>query len=150
TMGLVQITEDYPWDAVVPYAERARAHPGGIVDLSIGTPVDPTPAVIQDALARATDNPGHPTVPGPAALREAIRSWCDRARGGTGVDPEAVLPTIGSQEFVALLPSLLSLGPGDVVVVPSMAYPPYAIGARLAGAQVLLADDAAQWAGNPA
>ncbi|MGC0250318.1 succinyldiaminopimelate transaminase [Pseudactinotalea sp. Z1748] len=149
-MGLVQITQDYPWDAVAPYAERARAHPGGLVDLSIGTPVDPTPPAIQRALAEAADAPGYPTVAGTAALREAISSWFDRARGVPGLDPGAVLPTIGSKEMVALLPSLLSIGPGDVVVVPSMAYPTYAIGAQLAGAEVLLADDVAQWAGNPA
>ena len=34
---------DFPWDRLTPYAERARAHPDGIVDLSVGTPVDPTP-----------------------------------------------------------------------------------------------------------
>ncbi|MGC0273725.1 succinyldiaminopimelate transaminase [Pseudactinotalea sp. Z1739] len=149
-MGLVQITQDYPWDAVASYAERAGAHPGGLVDLSIGTPVDPTPPVIQRALAEAADAPGYPTVAGTAALREAISSWFDRARGVPGLDPGAVLPTVGSKEMVALLPSLLSIGPGDVVVVPSMAYPTYAIGAQLAGAEVLIADDVAQWTGNPA
>lgn len=149
-MGLVQITQDYPWDAVAPYAERAGAHPGGLVDLSIGTPVDPTPPLIQRALAEAADAPGYPTVVGTAALREAISSWFDRARGVPGLDPGAVLPTVGSKEMVALLPSLLSIGPGDVVVVPSMAYPTYAIGAQLAGAEVLIADDVAQWAGNAA
>ena len=38
---------DFPWDHLTTYAERARAHDGGIVDLSVGTPVDPTPAVVQ-------------------------------------------------------------------------------------------------------
>lgn len=149
-MGLVQITEDYPWDAVEPLAERARAHPGGIVDLSIGTPVDDTPEVIQRALARAANAPGYPTAHGTAELREAVASWFARVRGVPDLDPRAVLPTIGSKEMVALLPSLLSIGPGDVVVVPTTAYPTYAVGARLAGAQIMLADDVAQWAGNPA
>ena len=34
---------DFPWDQLTAHAARARAHPDGIVDLSIGTPVDPTP-----------------------------------------------------------------------------------------------------------
>ena len=32
---------DYPWDTLAPYRERAGQHPDGVVDLSIGTPVDP-------------------------------------------------------------------------------------------------------------
>lgn len=148
-MGLVQITEDYPWDALEPYLQRARNHPDGIVNLSIGTPVDPTPHLIQDALAGAGDSPGYPTAHGTPALREAISAWFERRRG-VRVAPEDVLPTIGSKEIVALLPSLLSLGPADVVVVPTTAYPTYAVGARLSGAQVLTTDDVAQWRDNPA
>src|SRR3712207_4309387 len=48
---------DFPWDRLLPMAERARAHADGIVDLSVGTPVDPTPAVVQAALRAATDAP---------------------------------------------------------------------------------------------
>lgn len=149
-MGFVQITEGYPWDQVAPYAELARTHPGGMVDLSIGTPVDPTPEVIQAALRRAADAPGYPTVHGSVELRTAISDWFARVRGVGDVDPQAVMPTIGSKELVGLLPSLLSLGPGDVVVVPTTAYPTYEIGARLAGAQLLVADDVRDWAHNPA
>ena len=45
----VRDLDDYPWDAVAPYARRAAAHPGGAVDLSIGSPVDATPAVVAPA-----------------------------------------------------------------------------------------------------
>lgn len=38
---------DYPWDAMAPYKEQAEQHDGGAVNLSIGTPVDPTPQVIR-------------------------------------------------------------------------------------------------------
>lgn len=147
-MGLIQIEEDYPWDALAPLVQRARSHPDGVVDLSIGTPVDPTPAVITEALQGAANAPGYPTSHGTPALREAVAAWFARVRGAT-VEPDAVLPTIGSKEIVALLPSLLSLGAGDVVVVPHAAYPTYAIGARLAGAQVLAADEVHQWREHP-
>jgi succinyldiaminopimelate transaminase len=124
---------EFPWDVLTPYAERARAHPDGIVDLSVGTPVDPTPAVVQEALRAAADAPGYPTTYGTVELRESAAWWMDRRLGVT-VDPTAVLPTIGSKELVAWLPTLLGLGVGDIVVHPALAYPTYSVGAELAGA----------------
>ncbi len=132
---------DYPWDTMVPYRELAARHLGGVVDLSIGTPVDPTPEVVQRALAAASDAPGYPTTHGTAALREAIAAWYARRRGVPGLDPAAVMPTVGSKELVAWLPLLLGLRPGDVLVRPTVAYPTYDIGARLAGAEAVAADD---------
>ena len=72
---------DYPWDAVVPYRERAARHPDGLVDLSIGSPVDPTPEVIRRALAEATDAHAYPQTVGTADVRRATRNVADRARG---------------------------------------------------------------------
>lgn len=137
---------DFPWDTLVPYAERARAHPDGIVDLSVGTPVDHTPDLVRAALAAASDAPGYPTTQGTLALRQAVSDWFARRRGVRGLDPAAVLPTMGSKELVAWLPSLLGLGAGDVVVHPEAAYPTYDVGSRLAGATPLPADDVAVWA----
>lgn len=134
---------DFPWDALAPFAQTARAHPDGVVDLSVGSPVDPVPAVIRTALAAAADAPGYPATAGSPALREAVVAW--HARRGIGLAPENVLPTIGSKEFVALTPTLLGLGPGDVVVQPSLAYPTYAVGAAVVGATVAVADDPDDW-----
>ncbi|GAA2236828.1 succinyldiaminopimelate transaminase [Herbiconiux moechotypicola] len=136
---------DYPWDAMVPFAATARAHPDGIVDLSIGSPVDPTPAVVREALAAATDAHSYPATAGTPALQEAIASWFDRRRGVHGLTAANVLPTIGSKEFVAWLPFMLGLGEGDVVVHPSVAYPTYAMGAIIAGATPVAADDPDDW-----
>ena len=141
---------DFPWDSLTPFRERAAAHPDGVVDLSVGTPVDPTPEVIRAALIGAADAPGYPTTHGTAALREAVVDWFARTRGVTGLGADAVLPTVGSKELVALLPGLLGLGEGDVVVHPASAYPTYDVGARLAGATALATDDVADWAGNTA
>ena len=113
-MGLLTgALPDFPWDTLGPYAARARAHPDGIVDLSVGTPVDPTPAIVREALAAASDAHGYPQTHGTPALRQAVVDWFARRRGVPGLDPQAVLPTVGSKELVALLPSLLGLGPGD-------------------------------------
>jgi len=132
---------DFPWDALGPYAATARAHPGGIVDLSVGTPVDPTPKLVRDALAAAADAPGYPTTHGAPELRAAVVDWFARRRAVPGLDPAGVLPTIGSKELVAWLPALLGLGDGDVVLHPATAYPTYDLGARLAGARPVAADD---------
>ena len=130
---------DFPWDRLTPDADIAREHPEGLVDLSVGTPVDPVPAVIRQALADAADAPGYPLTSGTAALREAASAWAQRTLGAV-VDPSAIIPTIGSKELVALLPTLLGLGPDDTVVVPTLAYPTYDIGATVAGARVIVAD----------
>jgi succinyldiaminopimelate transaminase len=128
-----------------PATRVASAHPGGLVDLSIGSPVDPTPAPIREALARATDAHAYPTTVGTPALREAIAAWYARRRGVPGLGLDEVLPTIGSKELVAWLPFLLGLGEGDVVVHPRAAYPTYAMGAAIAGASVLASDDPNEW-----
>ncbi|MFY9713854.1 MAG: succinyldiaminopimelate transaminase [Microbacterium sp.] len=136
---------DYPWDSVAAYRERAAQHPQGIVDLSIGSPVDPTPEIIRLALAEATDAHAYPQTVGTPALREAIVDWYARRRGVPDLTVANVLPTIGSKELVALLPTLLGLGEGDIVVHPRVAYPTYEVGARVAGAKPLAADDPAEW-----
>ena len=125
---------EYPWESLAPYRRAAEGHPGGISDLSIGTPVDDTPELIQQALAAAANAHGYPTTHGTPELREAIAGWYGRRRGVTGLDPQAVIPTVGSKEFIAWLPLLLGIGPGDVVVRPTVAYPTYDIGALLVGA----------------
>jgi len=131
---------DFPWDRLVPYERQAAAHPGGLVDLSVGTPVDPTPGVVRDALAAAADAPGYPATYGTPALRKAVVAWFARRWGIDTVDPDGVLPTIGSKELVAWLPTLLDIGPSDAVVHPRLAYPTYEVGARLAGADPVGSD----------
>ncbi|RLV50828.1 succinyldiaminopimelate transaminase [Nocardioides mangrovicus] len=131
---------DFPWDRLRPYAEKARAHPDGIVDLSVGTPVDPTPEVVQRALTAAADDPGYPTTHGLPELRQAVVDRLLRRYGVVGLDPAGVLPSIGSKELIAGLPTHLGIGPGDLVVQPELAYPTYEVGAVLAGADVVATD----------
>jgi succinyldiaminopimelate transaminase len=130
---------DFPWDLLEPAKARASAHADGIVDLSIGTPVDPVPDVIQAALAGHTDAPGYPLTAGTPELRAAMTHWVRRNCGIA--DGFGVLPTIGSKELVAWLPTLLGIGPGDTVVIPSVCYPTYEVGARLVGATVIRSDE---------
>ncbi|WP_427868528.1 succinyldiaminopimelate transaminase [Leucobacter luti] len=138
---------DYPWDAMRPFSEKAAQHPEGALNLSVGSPVDPSPPGVREALSAATDAHAYPATAGSPALREAIAEWFLRRRG-VAVAPEAVLPTVGSKELVALLPMLLGLGAGDAVVFPRIAYPSYAMGAALMGADAVPADDPAEWPEN--
>ncbi|KMO67253.1 succinyldiaminopimelate transaminase [Mycolicibacterium chlorophenolicum] len=134
----------FPWDTLADVTATARAHPDGIVDLSVGTPVDPVAPVIREALAAASAAPGYPTTAGTAALREAAVAALARRYGITGLAPDAVLPVIGTKELIAWLPTLLGLGAADTVVVPELAYPTYEVGALLAGAAVVRADSLTQ------
>ena len=134
----------FPWDTLADVTALARSHPDGIVDLSVGTPVDPVAPVIREALSAASSAPGYPTTAGTPALRASAAAALQRRYGITGLADDAVLPVIGTKELIAWLPTLLGLGPDDVIVVPELAYPTYEVGAQLAGAQVVRADSLTQ------
>lgn len=134
---------DYPWDTLAPYRARAAEHADGVCDLSIGTPVDPTPEVIREALAAGADSHGYPQTAGTPELRAAIAGWYSRWHG-IELDPEtSVMPTIGSKELVAWLPTLLGLRQrGLRVACPAASYPTYEMGATLAGVECVRIDAA--------
>jgi succinyldiaminopimelate transaminase len=132
---------DFPWDALAPYGVKARKHSGGIIDLSQGTPVDPTPDFIQKVLAESSNSPGYPTTAGTPELQSAIREWAGAHLGITG--DFDVLPVIGSKELVAWLPTFLE---SRSVIYPKVAYPTYLVGAMLAQSEEIAVDiDAEQW-----
>jgi succinyldiaminopimelate transaminase len=106
--------------------------------------VDPVAPLIRTALADASGEPGYPTTAGTAALRASMTSSLRRRYGIIDVADDAVLPVIGTKELIAWLPTLLGLGPDDLVVVPELAYPTYDVGARLARAHVMRADSLTQ------
>ena len=121
----------------------ARKHPAGAIDLSVGTPVDPTPAFVQSALTRHANSPGYPVTAGTVELRETLEKWARQRLGAQG--DIGVLPVIGSKELVAWLPTLLE---SQHVLFPKIAYPTYLVGALLAKAQPTAVDiDAQTWPG---
>ncbi|HJF14358.1 MAG TPA: succinyldiaminopimelate transaminase [Enteractinococcus helveticum] len=134
---------EYPWQLMAPYKATAQTHPAGLVDLSIGAPVDPTPDVIQQALRAGTNWPGYPGAAGTNELRDAIAQWYHRRRSVKNLTRDNVAATVGSKEFIAWLPLLLGLGPDDVIVYPTVAYPTYDIGAKIVGATSVTADSLA-------
>lgn len=155
-MGFHAYSSPYDWSRIAGYKATAKATPGGMVDLSVGSPVDSVPASVQQALAASADAAnahGYPVTAGSADLKEAMDTWFRRMRGvNLKSINAAVVPTVGSKEGVALMASLLHLGPGDVVVQPKVSYPTYEIGTQLAGATVLKVDDVADvesWVNEP-
>jgi succinyldiaminopimelate transaminase len=139
---------EYPWEKLKPFAEVARQHSGGIVDLSIGSPVDPTPDVVQVALNSFSNSPGYPSTGGSAELKAAVVEWFSRRRGVSGLTAEQVMPSIGSKELISFLPLLLGLGKGDVVVQPKVAYTAYVVGAALVDCEIINEDDPSKWPAN--
>ena len=125
----------YPHDRLVEVRATAERTPGGLVDCSVGTPVDPMPEIAVRALTdSAPGATGYPASIGSVAFREAAAGWLAR-RFGVDVSPGAVTACVGTKELVASLPRALSLrAPGrDTVLFPAIAYPTYDMGARLAG-----------------
>lgn len=132
---------DFPWDALTAFSDIARAHPDGIIDLSQGTPVDPTPEFIQKAFRDASNSPSYPVTAGTPQLRAAIKKWAIERLGATGEFD--VLPLIGSKELIAWLPTILE---SEKVLIPQIAYPTYNVGALIAKAQSIpVGIDATDW-----
>lgn len=129
----------YPYDRLAPLAEVAAAHSGGAVDLSVGTPFDPPPAFVIEALAHSGAERSYPPSIGTPAYRAAAAGWLQRRFGAT-VDPgREVAACIGTKEFVAGLPHWLKLRTPerDTVLYPAISYPTYAMGATLAGCRAV-------------
>lgn len=148
-MGLAASLPDFPWDSLAGAKALAASHPLGLVDLSIGTPVDPTPELGQRALTEAANWPGYPTVWGTPELRAAILGYMSNRWDSVPLPESGVMPCIGTKELVAWLPTLLGLGAGDLVVYPEVAYPTYLVGAKLAGCDAIACDDPANLAVAP-
>jgi len=128
----------YPYDRLDELKAIGGALPGGLVDLSIGTPCDPPPAIVVEALARSGAERGYPPSVGGAAYREASAAWMLRRLGVT-VDPVDIAACVGTKELVAGVPQWLRLRRPDLdtVLYPAISYPTYAMGATLAGCRAV-------------
>jgi succinyldiaminopimelate transaminase len=129
----------YPYDRLGELAVLAAACPGGMVDLSVGTPCDPPPSAVVAALATSDAERGYPTSAGAPATRAAAVGWLAR-RFGVAVEPGELALCVGTKEFVASAAWYLRLRDPrrDTVLAPALAYPTYAMGAQLAGCRCVL------------
>lgn len=156
-MSLAGSLPDFPWDSLLEAQQKAAAHPGGIVDLSVGTPVDPTPQFARDAVNAASNAPGYPTVWGTPEVRRSIIGYLQHRWASLPLTDRNVMPVVGTKELVGWLPTLLQLR-DSAVVHPACAYPTYEVGALVAGARPVALDDPSQvpddtsliWLNSPA
>jgi succinyldiaminopimelate transaminase len=132
----------YPYDRLVEVARLAAgrfADDGGLVDCSVGTPCDPPPPAVVEAMATSGTERGYPASVGSAAFRNAAAGWLAH-RFGVAVDPSTeVAACIGTKELVASTAQYLHLRTPDrdTVLYPSISYPTYAMGAQLAGCRAV-------------
>jgi len=128
----------YPYDRLEDLKAIGAALPGGLVDLSIGTPCDPPPQAVLRALAGSGAERGYPPSIGTVAYREAAVGWMAR-RLGVHIDASDVAACIGTKELVAGVPQWLRLRRPDLdtVLYPAISYPTYAMGATLAGCRAV-------------
>ncbi len=128
----------YPYERVDRFKPLADRFDGGLVDFSIGTPFDPPPAAVVEALSSSGAERGYPPSIGTADLRAAIVRWIDR-RFDVAVDTGQVAACIGTKEFVGTLPQWMRLRrpDRDTVLYPAISYPTYEMGATLAGCRAV-------------
>jgi aspartate/methionine/tyrosine aminotransferase len=124
----------YPYERIDRFKPLAERFEGGLIDLSIGTPFDPPPAAVVEALATSNAERGYPPSIGSLQLREAIGRWMLR-RFDLEVAPTQIAAAIGTKEFVGTLPQWMRLRTPDrdTVLYPEISYPTYEMGATLAG-----------------
>ncbi|MEM9165051.1 MAG: aspartate aminotransferase, partial [Cyanobacteria bacterium P01_F01_bin.4] len=117
---------------------NARAQGVDLIDLGMGNPGGPTPAPVVEAAQKAMQDPnnhGYPPFEGTASFRQAITDWYHR-RYGVTLDPEGeALPLLGSKEGLSHL-ALAYIDPGDLVLVPTPAYPAHFRGPAIASAEI--------------
>ncbi len=116
----------------------ARRKGEDIIDLGMGNPDGATPRHIVDKLvdaARKPKNHRYSASKGITQLRMAICEWYKR-RYDVNLDPESeAVVTIGSKEGLSHL-VLATVGPGDVVMTPTPAYPIHPYSVIIAGGEV--------------
>ncbi|MGO9028463.1 MAG: aminotransferase class I/II-fold pyridoxal phosphate-dependent enzyme [Acidimicrobiales bacterium] len=135
----------YPYDRLAAVARRTTERFGTdwLVDCSVGTPCDPPPAAVVEAMASSGTERGYPASIGSAAYRRAAAGWLAR-RFGVAVDPDTeVAACVGTKELVASTAQYLRLrNPGrDTVLYPAVSYPTYAMGAMLGGCRAVPVDE---------
>ena len=129
----------YPYDRVAALGQLAAGLPGGMVDCSVGTPCDPPPPAVVEALSTSGSERGYPASAGSPALIGAASAWLERRFGLGPVPDGSVAACVGTKELVASVPHVLRLRQPDrdTVLYPAVSYPTYAMGAALAGCRAV-------------
>lgn len=136
--GTPFVPPPYPYERVDRFRPYGDAFDGGLVDFSIGTPIDPPPPAVIEALGSSNAERGYPPSIGTVELRSAVQRWIER-RFRVDVPAGQIGACIGTKEFVGTLPQWLKLRrpDRDTVLYPAISYPTYEMGAILAGCRAM-------------
>ena len=136
----------YPYDRLDSLRATATEIFGSAIDLSIGTPADPPPPALLEAMANSATERRYPKSVGSPEFRAAAANWLN-TQFAADVDPSAVGATIGLKEFVAGVPHWLRLREPrrDTVLYPAVSYPSYEMGAQLAQCRAVAVPVDANW-----
>ncbi len=140
-LGVSFVPPAYPYERLDGLKQLAKIHDGGPIDCSIGTPIDPPPSFVIEALARGVGARGYPASAGSLEYRAACASWMER-RFGVTLSNDQLAACVGTKEFVGTLAGYLRLRAPerDTVLYPAVSYPTYAMGATLAGLRPVAVD----------
>ncbi len=132
----------YPYDRLAVLAAGAEekfADRGGLVDCSVGTPCDPPPAAVIEAMVASGAERGYPSSAGSPLYRKAAADWLMRGFGAALDPDDEIAACVGTKELVASTPHYLRLRSPrrDTVLYPAVSYPTYAMGAVLAGCRAV-------------
>jgi len=144
---LLNKLQPYPFERLRALLDGVTPNPAlAPVNLSIGEPKHPTPALVTDALVGALGGlAAYPPTAGSEALRGAIAGWLRRRYGLAQLDPaRQVLPINGSREALFAFAQTVVDGRADaLVVLPNPFYQIYEGAALLAGATPYYVEQAA-------
>ena len=134
----IQALPQYVFARLDELKANAREQGLDLIDLGMGNPDGATPQLVVEAAIAALQDPsnhGYPPFEGTASFRRAITNWYQR-RYGVSLDPDSeALPLLGSKEGLGHL-AIAYINPGDLVLVPSPAYPAHFRGPLIAGGKV--------------
>lgn len=138
TADRLQTLPPYVFARLDELKARAREQGLDLIDLGMGNPDGATPQPVVEAAIAAIQNPAnhrYPPFEGTTSFRRTITKWYSR-RYNVELDPESeALPLLGSKEGLAHF-AIAYINPGDLILVPSPAYPVLFRGPIIAGAKV--------------
>jgi len=133
----LQRFEQLIFSELASYKQKKLEEGKDMIDLSIGSPDQPPPAFIQQAIIEGIQQPYafQYTLTGFPTFNEAVSSFYER-KYQVKVDPNTeVLQTMGSQDALMHLP-LAFVDEGDIVLLPDPGYTAYDAAIKIAGATI--------------
>ncbi len=136
---ILQSIQPYVFTTLIARKRAVEAAGHAVLDLSLGSPDQPMPPALIEAIAEAardTKAHGYPVMTGELAFHEAFAAFMQRRFGVTLDIPAEVVPTAGAKEALANLVAAYC-EPGDAMMIADVAYPVYERAVAASGADLI-------------